>query len=110
MRLLFDANLSPSLAKGLHDIFPGSDHVFSYGIERDDLAIWEFAKANKFAIVSKDSDFQSRAALLGHPPKVICLQIGNCSTQEIELRLRISHKDIVEFARDPIQSIYFIRL
>ncbi|MCG2681665.1 MAG: hypothetical protein L6455_17125 [Kiritimatiellae bacterium] len=33
--------------------------------------------------MSKDSVFFHRALLRGHPPKVIYLRVGNCSTQHI---------------------------
>jgi len=34
----------------------------------DDEAIWSYAKANGFSIISKDSDFAERSALFGAPP------------------------------------------
>ncbi len=56
--------------------------------EATDTQIWTFAKANGFAIVSKDSDFQARSLLLGHPPKFIWLRVGNCPVKTIEDLLR----------------------
>ena len=44
---------------------------------------WEYAKQEGYTIVSKDSDFHQRGFVLGHPPKVIWIQRGNCSTDEI---------------------------
>ena len=38
--------------------------------------------------MSKDSDFQQRSLLYGHPPKFIWLRLGNCPTQTIEGLLR----------------------
>ena len=32
--------------------------------------IWDYAKANDFAIVSKDADFRERSFVEGFPPKV----------------------------------------
>ena len=57
--LLFDANLSPKLATRLAELFPGTIHVFETELVRDtpDERIWEYAKANGFAIVTADSDF-----------------------------------------------------
>jgi predicted nuclease of predicted toxin-antitoxin system len=89
MRLLFDQNLSFRLCQDIADIFPGSSHVRILGLdEADDLAIWNFAKANGFTIVSQDADFAEMAALLQPPPKVIWLRVGNQSTSTIATVLR----------------------
>ena len=59
MRLLFDQNLSPRLVQLLADIYAESIHVREVGLrDASDFEIWEYAKANGYAIVSKDSDFQ----------------------------------------------------
>ena len=36
----------------------------------------------------------------GHPPKVIWLRLGNCSTNDIERFLRVNAADILAFATD----------
>lgn len=89
MKLLFDQNLSPRLVALLGDVFAGSLHVRQAGLDRaDDDAIWRFAKANGFAIVTKDSDFQERSQIAGSAPRVVWIRRGNCSTQDIEAMLR----------------------
>lgn len=98
MKLLFDANLAPDLARRLEDVFPGSRHVFTCGeIAHDDLLVWDFARQNGFAIVSKDSDFHRMSFVLGAPPKVVWLRIGNASTAVIEAALRGSAAAIERF-------------
>ncbi len=60
MKLLFDQNLSPKLVNRLADLFPGSAHVQTAGIDcADDEQVWQYAKANGFAIVTKDEDFNN---------------------------------------------------
>ncbi len=59
--------------------------------------IWEFAKAENLIIVAKDSDFHERSVLLGGPPKVIWLRVGNCSTQFIAAMLRSASVSILAF-------------
>ena len=72
MKLLFDQNLSPRLPRILADIYADSIHVREVGLrDADDSEIWEYAKTNGYAIVSKDSDFQQRSLLRGAPPKFI---------------------------------------
>ena len=61
-----------------------------------------------FTIVSKDGDFSGRSSLYGAPPKVIWLALGNCSTSEIERRLR-GHRDEIEtFATEPDTTLLVI--
>ena len=59
MKLLFDANLSPKLARRLADLFADSADGFDTGMARftSDEIIWEYARANGFTIVTADSDF-----------------------------------------------------
>ena len=66
----------------------------------DDEVVWSFAAHHGLAIVSKDSDFRQRSFLLGHPPKVVWIRRGNCSTDEIEAILRERHKDIITFENE----------
>jgi predicted nuclease of predicted toxin-antitoxin system len=77
VKLLFDANLSPSLVKQLADLFPGSVHLFDLPLRRDaaDSAIWAYARENGFDIITADGDdYPPLAKRLGPPPKVILLE------------------------------------
>ena len=101
MKLLFDQNLSPRLVEALDDLFPKSAHVQSVGLDRSlDTPLWDFARDNDFAIVTKDVDFSDRSALLGHPPKVVWIRLGNCTTNDIEAALRNHHQQIEAFGED----------
>ena len=89
MKLLLDENLPPRLALALYDLYPGSQSVSECGLRgASDIEVWQYALANEFAIVSKDSDFSQRSFLLGSPPKVIWLRLGNCTTTRIDFVLR----------------------
>jgi len=106
MKLLLDENISPQVAKSLSNLYPNSLHVRECGLkESPDQDVWEYAKANQFAIVSKDSDFEQRSILLGNPPKVIWIRLGNCSTRDIEVVLRKYSVVIHTFNEDPMESI-----
>lgn len=105
MRLLFDQNLSWRLPKRLADLYPDSQHIREAGLkESSDVEIWEYAKANGFVIVSKDTDFQQRSLLYGHPPKVVWLRVGNCTVQTIEDLLRRYSAAIHTFEMDAAKS------
>ena len=80
MKLLLDENLSDRVIPRVIDLYPNSEHVKTLSlISTDDALIWEYAKANGFVIVSKDSDFYQRSLLYSHPPKFIYLRIGKLS-------------------------------
>ncbi|HCX30291.1 MAG TPA: hypothetical protein DHU55_11060 [Blastocatellia bacterium] len=105
MKLLFDQNLSPSLPQRLADIYPESIHVRAVGLrDATDVAIWEYAKVQGYAIVSKDSDFQQRSLLYGGPPKFIWLRVGNCPVSRIESMLRTHSAVIHTFGQDNSKS------
>jgi predicted nuclease of predicted toxin-antitoxin system len=55
-------------------------------------------------ILSKDADFHQLSFTLGHPPKVIWVRCGNCSTHEIEQMIRSAHRDLLEFEANPDAS------
>ena len=100
MKLLLDENLSDRIIYRIIDLYPDSEHVKTLALTNtDDSIIWEYAKANDFVIVSKDSDFHQRSLLYGHPPKFIYLQVGNCPTSKIVQILRDNLDTIMEFGR-----------
>jgi len=109
MKLVFDQNLSFKLAPILDSVFPESKHVKDFGLTgNDDEAIWQLALNQSFVIVSKDSDFLHKSLLRGHPPKVIQLRIGNCSTRHIhELLVREEHT-IKKFLNNPNEALLII--
>jgi predicted nuclease of predicted toxin-antitoxin system len=101
VRLLLDENLSPRLLAVLADLYPGSTHVREIGMQAaSDDAVWQYAAEHGFAIVSKDADFHERSFVLGHPPKVIWIRRGNCSTDEIAAILRRHQADMLAFDGD----------
>ena len=105
MRLLFDENLAPRLASALSDIYPGSHHVTDCGLRgASDSEIWQYARDKGFVIVSIDSDFSQRSSLLGNPPKVVWLRIGNCTTTRADFVLRNTAPRIHAFFADNEQS------
>lgn len=106
MKLLLDENLSDRIVYRIIDLYPSSEHVKTLALTNtDDSIIWEYAKANNFVIVSKDSDFHQRSLLYGHPPKFIYLQVGNCPTSKIVQILRENCDTIIQFGDRKSESI-----
>ena len=82
MRLLFDQNISFRIIKLIQDHFSDCGQVRQLSLEnRTDREIWNFARDNNYTIVTFDSDFNELSTLLGPPPKVIWLRLGNTSTK-----------------------------
>ena len=102
MTLLLDQNLSPRLVPALADLFPGSAHVRDVGLAAaSDDEVWRYAAEHGFTIVSKDVEFHQRSFLFGHPPKVVWIRRGNCSTRDLETLLRERRDQLVAFEQDP---------
>ncbi len=98
MKLLFDENLSPKLVSLLTNEFPDSNHVEPLTLRGStDTTLWELAKEQNYITVSKDNDFRQRVFLLGPPPKVIWLSVGNAGTSAIAKSLKENVAGIQSF-------------
>ncbi len=106
MKLLLDQNLSRRLLHDLGPVFPGSSHVQLLQLDRVlDAEIWSFAQNNGYAIVTKDSDFVELAALRGHPPKIVWLNLGNVANSVIRSRLVERTDAIVSFLGNTVDAV-----
>lgn len=54
--------------------------------------------------MSKDTDFYQRSVLFGHPPKVVWIGLGNCTTAAVRDLLLSSIETIEEFDSDTERS------
>ena len=110
MKLLLDQNISPNLVKKLIEQFPDSKHLIDLNLDKaTDFEVWEYAKSNNFIIISKDTDFINMNALKGFPPKVICIQRGNCSTDQIFELIIGNFITIKFFIESPENGILVLR-
>jgi predicted nuclease of predicted toxin-antitoxin system len=102
MKLLLDENLSYRLVRLISDLFPGSAHVVLLGLNKGtaDQDIWNYAKREKFAILTADSDFVLTANRLGPPPKVLLLENCDYPTSAAAELIRASAIRIAQFERD----------
>ena len=106
MKLLFDENLSDRLPQMLADVFPDARHVKTSGLMPcQDGQIWDDAIAHDLAVVTKDRDFNQRAAHEGPPPKIVFLTIGNCSTRAVARLLRENASQISSFFAEKVTSV-----
>ncbi|HEY5443029.1 MAG TPA: DUF5615 family PIN-like protein [Pyrinomonadaceae bacterium] len=97
--------ISHGVFRQLADIYPDSVHVAEVGLANSpDLSVWQYARENGYALVSKDSDFQQWSLLHGAPPKFIWLRVGNCTRARIESILRKHSVAIHTFDLDDSKS------
>ena len=98
--LLLDENLSYKLVNKLVGDFPKTQavvSVLSLGEGTEDQRVWDYAKTNSLALVTKDKDFVDYWKRFGPPPKVIKIEIGNCRISAIELLLKNNKEQIANF-------------
>lgn len=106
MRQLFDENLSHRLVELLKDSFPQAEHDRNLNLKGAvDSTIWDSARNDGLAIVSKDDDFRERAIIDGPPPKVVILRIGNCTTERLANLLTEHKHGIAAFLADPHSAL-----
>jgi predicted nuclease of predicted toxin-antitoxin system len=92
--------------KKLSPTFNEIEHIQNINLHRaSDQQIWDYALENDYTIVSKDSDFWEKAILEGPPPRVIWLQIGNCTTQKIHDLLINNESKIKDFSSSSGESL-----
>ena len=109
MKLLLDQNLSRRLIATLAELFPGSSHTESAGLDRaPDIEVWRHAAEQGCLLVTKDADFHQLSLMYGAPPKVIWIRRGNASTAEVAHLLRHHVADLAAFTEDP--SAVFLAL
>ncbi|WP_448702813.1 DUF5615 family PIN-like protein [Mucilaginibacter sp. AW1-3] len=102
MSLLLDQNISFPVCSLLSEEFKNTKHVKQLGlVDASDLQIWQYAKANKFTVVTFDSDFIDFAIMKGFPPKIIWLRFGNASNLKIVNKLLSNKAMIKEFIANP---------
>ncbi|HTX41455.1 MAG TPA: DUF5615 family PIN-like protein [Acidobacteriaceae bacterium] len=110
MKLLLDENLSRRLAARLSDLFPGSSHVASENLlMAPDAAVWEYARAHGFAIITADADFYELAITQGPPPKIIWLRGCDYPTSVAERLIRGQAVRIAEFLDDEDRAVLILR-
>ena len=110
MKLLVDENLPPRLVHDLADLFPDSVHVHSVGLGNTaDELIWEYAQVHGFVFLTKDKDFASLSLTRGAPPKVILLQTGNCSADEVLSIVRRNAIRLADFDGDAQRALLILR-
>jgi predicted nuclease of predicted toxin-antitoxin system len=110
VKLLLDENLSRRLAPRIADLFPDSAHLATVGLlQSPDNAVWVYAKANGFSIVTADADFYELATTLGPPPKVIWLRGCDYPTAVAEELIRSQAIRIADFLNETDRAVLILK-
>lgn len=95
MRLLFDENLSHHLVERLAAIYPGSQHVRQLGMKSaPDRIVLGYAEMMEMVLVTKDTDFDDLGILHSDTVRILRLDLGNCTTDDVERALRAVAPDL----------------
>jgi len=96
MIFLLDANIPPSLQEDIleHQVI----HVqsFTKGTATKDKEINDFSFENECLLITKDTDFYDSFLLIGKPPKLILVKLGNVRIRELRSYFRKNWKLIEE--------------
>ncbi len=113
-KFIVDTQLPPKLSKYLIEKGFDSKHTIGFpdGHLLKDAKIIQIAKEETRIILTKDQDFFDHYLIKGSPPKIIQLQFGNISNQQLlalfEANLEAIHAmleggaEMILFSRDQI--------
>jgi predicted nuclease of predicted toxin-antitoxin system len=112
MKFLVDVNLPKHFS-----YFNSPDFLFVSDIDLSatDTFIWNYALENNLIIITKDTDFYNRFLLEQKSPKVIHIQLGNCSLTELHIHFKknwafcvkeIKRAKLVILLEEKIEVIY----
>jgi predicted nuclease of predicted toxin-antitoxin system len=89
-----DQQLPPALADWFRERGHESRHVNELGLGfASDAAIWRYALAEGFIIVTKDGDFPSRRAGTDGP-QILWLRLGNAATTPLLAWMRATWPEV----------------
>ncbi|MEX0772325.1 MAG: DUF5615 family PIN-like protein [Balneolales bacterium] len=102
MKVLIDAQLSPSIAAWINKSFGNIKAISTRSVKlnaAEDKEIYLYAKHNGYVIMSKDDDFLRLIEQHGMPPQLIWVTCGNTSNAEMKailLKTILKVKDLIE--------------
>jgi len=87
LKFFLDENISKRIILLIQTEFEDVDYLLSNQTELvapvSDYAVWKFAKENGYHIITRNEDFIKLPLLFCPSPKVICLDSGNTSNQQL---------------------------
>jgi predicted nuclease of predicted toxin-antitoxin system len=97
---LLDNMIAPRVCAFLFQLLPNCQHVRDAGLlEQPDVSIADYALEHNLTIVKKDTDFYWLSVDRPNSPKVIWVQTGNLTTNQL-IHLLENHENMIqEFLR-----------
>lgn len=88
MKIWLDAQLSPAIAKWMHEAFD-IEEALAVQVDQNlrstkDLDLFERAREVGAVVMTKDRDFVDLLERLGPPPQVLWITCGNTSNRALE--------------------------
>ncbi len=80
MKWLVDENLPIQIGQ---ELALDCVHATRIGEQITDSELWNYAKRHDMIILTRDTDFFDRFLLLGPPPKVVWIRLGNLTKQQL---------------------------
>lgn len=107
-----DLNLPPKLANWLIEGFNVNAKSFKELLFTDvpDVEVYKLAakKSNMIIITTKDIDFSNYQNIVGAPPRILYLNIGNISNKDLKLLIEEKFEEILHLfltTNDPLIEI-----
>jgi predicted nuclease of predicted toxin-antitoxin system len=106
VRLWVDAQISPSVARWIHDTFGvEASTLKELGLrDAEDLDIFFAARAAGATVMTKDEDFADLVLRHGPPPQIVWIRSGNTSTTKLRQILAV-HWTVVQSLLDGGESL-----
>jgi len=95
-KYLIDVNLPYHFS-----LWEGDDYVHVKDIDDQwsDTQIWNYARERDLTIITKDTDFSDRILLVGPPPRVIHIRLGNMRMQAFHQEISRIWDEIVDLSK-----------
>jgi predicted nuclease of predicted toxin-antitoxin system len=108
MRLLIDENIPSSLSGLLPQWTIATVNDVKNNSRLTDYGLWQFARVNRYVIVTFDADFADIHNLLSFPPKVILLRDSKLTTKKIAATLTRLESQLNAFLTDNKLGVFEI--
>lgn len=107
-KYLIDANLPYYFSMWNSDMY---EHIVDIDPHMKDSAVWSYAEQHNLTIITKDADFSERVQILGAPPRVIHIRLGNMKMNAFHSALGDIWEDVLSLSEThDLINVYWDRI